>query len=245
MTTLFVSDVHLSTERPEIVERFLAFLREQAAAADGLYILGDLFDLWLGDDDDRAPHRTVIAGLRALTDSGVAVHVAHGNHDFLLGSRFIAATGARLLPEPAHLDLYGTRVVALHGDVLCTRDTDYQAFRKMSRDPTVQRQFLALPLEERLRQASSIRHRSQQATRLKPADIMDVTPQAVIDLLRREGSDLTVHGHTHRPNVHQLSVDGRSAARVVLGDWYEQDSVLAWDSNGYRLGRIADCQITT
>ena len=241
MSTLFVSDVHLSAERPEIVARFLAFLREQATRADALYILGDLFDLWLGDDDHRAPHPAVVEGLSELTGRGVPVHVARGNHDFLVGPRFVEATGARQIEEPEHIELYGDRVLVLHGDVLCTRDEDYQAFRRMSRDPAVQEQFLALPLEERLREAARLRHRSQQATRLKTADIMDVTPEAVVDLMRREDARLMVHGHTHRPAIHRLSVDGTPAVRVVLGDWYEHDSVLIWEPDGYRLGRIADC----
>ena len=240
MATLLLSDIHLSGERPEIVDAFVAFLAAQARSADALYILGDLFDLWLGDDDRRAPHSRVIGALRGVCNAGVPVRVVRGNHDFLLGPRFAAETGCELLDEPANIDLYGTPVVILHGDVLCTRDEDYQAFRRMTRDEGVQRRFLSLPLGMRESQAASIRHRSQRATRLKPADIMDVTPGAVIELMRKQHVRHMVHGHTHRPDVHHFEMDDAPAKRIVLGDWYESDSVLVWDESGHRMGRIAD-----
>ena len=234
MTTLFVSDVHLHEERPEIVERFVAFLDFEARAAERLYVLGDLFDLWLGDDDRREPHPGVLAALRRLNDAGVQTHVAHGNHDFLLGRRFERESGCRLLPEPARIRVHGTPVVVLHGDLLCTRDEEYQAFRRGARDPGRQADFLRLPLEVRLEHAAELRRRSRGATRLKSADIMDVTPEAVSRMLSDTGARYMVHGHTHRPAVHTLEVDGAPATRIVLGDWYEQGSVLVWNEQGFR-----------
>ena len=234
MTTLFVSDVHLHEERPEIVERFVAFLDFEARAAERLYVLGDLFDLWLGDDDGREPHPGVLAALRRLNDAGVPAHVAHGNHDFLLGRRFERESGCRLLPEPARIRVHGTLVVVLHGDLLCTRDEEYQAFRRDARDPERQADFLRLPLALRLAHAARLRHRSQRATRLKSADIMDVTPEAVSRMLSGAGARHMIHGHTHRPAVHALEVDGAPATRIVLGDWYEQGSVLVWNEHGFR-----------
>lgn len=240
MTTLFVSDIHLSRERPDIVERFIAFLDQETRAADALYILGDLFDLWLGDDDDREPHPRVVGALRRRCDSGLAVRVMHGNHDFLLGGRFEAESGCRLLPEPARIDVPGASVIALHGDVLCTRDEDYQAFRRRARDPQRQAEFLRLPLPARLEHAAHLRHRSQQATRLKASDIMDVTPEAVERMLRDTGARCMIHGHTHRPAVHALECAGESATRIVLGDWYEQGSVLVWNEAGFRSEALDD-----
>ena len=234
MTTLFVSDVHLSRERPDIVERFIAFLDFEARTASALFILGDLFDLWLGDDDDRDPHPRVVAALRRLCDSGPRVRIMHGNHDFLLGPRFERESGCRLLPEPARVELPGASAIVLHGDVLCTRDEDYQAFRRAARDPQRQAEFLHLPLPARRDHAAKLRLRSREATRLKASDIMDVTPEAVERMMRDTGTRCMIHGHTHRPAVHALECAGEPATRIVLGDWYEQGSVLVWNEAGYR-----------
>ena len=234
MTALFVSDIHLSRERPDIVERFIAFLDFEARAASALYILGDLFDLWLGDDDDREPHPPTIAALRRLSEAGPRVGVMHGNHDFLLGPRFERESGARLLPEPARIELPDATVVALHGDLLCTRDEDYQSFRRSARDPERQAEFLRLPLPVRLDHAARLRHRSLEATRLKASDIMDVTPEAVERMMLDTGTRCMIHGHTHRPAVHEIDCAGEPATRIVLGDWYEQGSVLVWNERGFR-----------
>ena len=242
MATLFVSDIHLSTQRPEIVACFARFLQTTAREAESLYILGDLFDEWLGDDDHKPPHPRIVKALATLAASGVPVHVLRGNHDFLLGSTFESQSGCRLLDEPAVVDLYGARVLLLHGDILCTRDTEYQAFRKMSRDPKVQREFLSQPMDVRVERVTAIRDRSREAVRLMPEDIMDVSPEAVIDAMGEHRVTYLVHGHTHRPAVHSLDVAGRAAVRIVLVDWYEQDSVLIWSKDGYRLGRIRDLQ---
>ena len=240
MTTLFVSDVHLSDARPHMVEAFSAFLSDHARRARTLYILGDLFDAWLGDDDRRPPHARIAEDLAALTASGVPVFMIHGNHDFLIGERFLEFTGCRLLADHARIEIEGTPVLIMHGDTLCTRDTDYQAFRRMTRDPANQREFLALPLAERARRAAGMREQANQAVQLKAEDIMDVTPEAVAEAMRAHGVRHLIHGHTHRPRVHDMVLDGDAAVRIVLGDWYERDSVLVWDDEGYRLARVAD-----
>ncbi|MDX1513885.1 MAG: UDP-2,3-diacylglucosamine diphosphatase [Gammaproteobacteria bacterium] len=240
MTTLFVSDVHLSASRPAIVSRFIGFLGGEARKSDALYILGDLFDEWLGDDDDRPPHAEIIDALRDFSASGTPLYVMPGNHDFLLGDRFASMSGCRLLGDEAVVDLYGTRVLLMHGDSLCTLDTDYQAFRKLSRDPDVQRQVLELSLKAREARAAEIRGLSRSAMRLKTEEIMDVTPAAVAETMGRHGVTHFIHGHTHRPAVHDMQLRGESGKRIVLGDWYDQDSVLRWSAGGFRLGRLGD-----
>lgn len=240
MVTLFVSDVHLSAVRPDIVSCFTGFLERQARAADALYILGDLFDEWLGDDDDRPPHPEIIDALSRLTASGVPVHVMRGNHDFLLGDRFASMSGCSLLDDEVVADLYGTPTLLMHGDSLCTRDTEYQEFRKMSRDPANQQVFLALSLGARAAGAAGIRDRSAASVRLKTDEIMDVTPDAVVEAMRAHGVTHFVHGHTHRPAVHDTDLGGVRGKRIVLGDWYEQDSVLCWTPDGFSLGRLDD-----
>jgi UDP-2,3-diacylglucosamine hydrolase len=240
MATLFVSDVHLSSARPNMVDAFTGFLDGTARSADALYILGDLFDVWLGDDDDRSPHGPVVEALARLSASGIPVSVMPGNHDFLLGGEFSERSGCPLLEDHALIDVYGTSVLCMHGDTLCTRDVDYQEFRKYARDPGNQREFLSLPLPMRVQRAAAILRDADEKVALKPADIMDVTPEAVAQVMEEHGVRFLVHGHTHRPGVHALAVDGMEATRIVLGDWYERDSVLIWDDAGYHLGRIAD-----
>lgn len=240
MATLFVSDVHLSARRPEIVDAFEGFLEQPARRADGVYILGDLFDEWLGDDDDRAPHPRITQALKGLSESGVPVRIMHGNHDFLLGSAFEQASRCPIIGDPSVVEVEGARVLLMHGDILCTRDVDYQEFRKTVRDPEVQREFLELPFDERVERVTAMRGESRKAMRLKPQDIMDVTPEAVVEAMQAHGVRHFIHGHTHRPAVHELELGGESAVRIVLGDWYEQDSVLIWNQEGFRLGRISD-----
>lgn len=240
MKALFASDVHLSPKRPEIVAAFSDFLRLAATSADRLYLLGDVFDEWLGDDDAREPHTAIEAGLRALTDSGCEVYFAHGNHDFLVGEAFLQRTGAQLLDGQVVHELPGQRVLLTHGDELCTEDEAYQAFRAQVRNPAVQAQFLGLPFEARVAEAARLRANSAEAVKLKAADIMDVTQIAVADALRSHGVRCMVHGHTHRPNLHRFDLDGAEAMRIVLGDWYEQDSLLFWDEAGPRYGRVSE-----
>ena len=235
MATLFVSDLHLDPARPAITALFLDFLARQAGRADACYILGDLFEAWVGDDDDAELGRTVAGALRALADSGVSVHFLHGNRDFLIGERFAAAAGVRLLPESEAIDLYGEPVLLLHGDTLCTDDTDYQAFRAQVRDPAWQARLLELPLAQRRALAGQLRETSQQATQLKETAITDVNLEAVDGALRARGIRRMIHGHTHRPAIHEWMLDGQPARRAVLGDWYDRGSVLRCDVTGWRL----------
>ena len=232
---LFASDIHLSTHRPGAVAAFVEFLAGPARRADHLYLLGDVFDLWLGDDDDRAPHPEVEAALADTVAAGVPVDLIRGNHDFLLGDAFAARTGCRLVDEPLVVEAMGERTVLLHGDTLCTRDVDYQAFRRYARDPGNQRVFLARPIEERAREAAKIRATSSSRTRLKPEDIMDVTGDEVLQVLSTCGATRMIHGHTHRPAVHELDLATGPATRIVLGDWYDRGTVLVCDEAGCRL----------
>ena len=232
---LFASDVHLAAHRPGAVAAFSAFLSGPVRRADRLYLLGDVFDLWLGDDDDRAPHPEVEAALAETVAAGVPIDLLRGNHDFLLGDAFAGRTGCRLVDEPFVIEVAGDRVVLLHGDTLCTRDAEYQAFRRYARDPGNQRAFLARPLEERAQEAAELRATSSARSRLKPEDIMDVTAEEVERVLSECGAAWMVHGHTHRPAVHRLDLAAGPATRIVLGDWYEQGTVLVWDEQGCRL----------
>lgn len=235
MATLFVSDLHLDPARPAITASFLDFLAGQARQADAVYILGDLFEAWIGDDDDAELGRVIGGALKALTDSGVPVHFLHGNRDFLIGQRFADTSGVRLLAETEVVDLCGEPVLLLHGDTLCTDDVDYQAFRAQVRDPAWRARLLALPLAQRRTLAGQLRETSRQATRQKSADITDVNPAAVDAALRAHGAHRMIHGHTHRPAIHRWLLDGRSARRAVLGDWYDRGSVLRCDAAGWRL----------
>jgi UDP-2,3-diacylglucosamine hydrolase len=240
VAVLFVADVHLSAHRAGPAERFLRLLCGPARDLERLYLLGDVFDLWLGDDDERAPHPEVTQALRRLTDAGTAVHFLHGNHDFLLGADFVARTGCICLPDAAVVEVFGTPVLVMHGDTLCTDDHDYQDWRAFTRNPDTQRQFLSLTLQERVERAAAVRLEASHKARLKPEEITDVNPAAAERAMREHGVGILVHGHTHRPRVHALQIDGRPAARIVLGDWDREDRVLLWDQRGYRLGPSAE-----
>ena len=235
MTTLFISDLHLELTRPAITALFLDFLERRAQQAGALYILGDLFEAWIGDDDDAELGRTVAAALRRLTDQGVPTYFLHGNRDFLLGERFAAASGIQLLPESAVIELAGERVLLLHGDTLCTDDVEYQTFRAQVRDPAWRARTLALPLAQRQALAGQLRETSRQAIQQKAAAITDVNPTAVDRALRTHVVRRLIHGHTHRPAIHDWTLDGQPARRAVLGDWYDQGSVLVCDAAGWRL----------
>ena len=235
MAELFISDLHLSAARPHMVDAFLAFLERPGDGVEALFILGDLFDQWLGDDDETDPHPVVVAALARLAGSGVTVGLLHGNHDFLIGQQFAAQTGCKLLSDPTLIEVQGTPVLLMHGDTLCTDDIAYQALRARVRDPVNQSRFLALPLGRRVAEAASLRTASQQQVRLKPQTIMDVNANAVERAMRKHGVRHLIHGHTHRPAIHSLCIDGQSAARIVLGDWYRQPHVLIWDDDGYRV----------
>jgi len=217
--SLFISDLHLSAERPTALRLFLRFLRERAVQAERLYILGDLFDAWIGDDDRETPAAEVIAGLRELTDAGVGVLLQRGNRDFLLGRRFCHATGCCLLTDPARIDLYGAPTLLMHGDLLCSDDHDYQRVRRRLRNPFVQWLFLCKSLDRRRAMAADYRRRSGEAMATKSADLMDVNDHTVRDYMLRHTVARLIHGHTHRPAVHRLDLDGLTAKRIVLGDW--------------------------
>jgi UDP-2,3-diacylglucosamine hydrolase len=237
--TLFISDLHLSGERPAITRLFQEFLHGEARTAAALYILGDLFEYWIGDEAcESDEHRPLIAGLRELVSSGVPVFVMHGNRDFLLGAGFEAASGCRLLAEPARIRLCGEEVLLMHGDTLCTDDVGYQKFRAMVRDPKWQAGFLARSVAEREAMARGVRELSRQAAATKKPEIMDVTPAAVEAVMRAQGVRHLIHGHTHRPAQHRFLLDGREARRTVLGDWYEQGSVLRCSSESCVLAAL-------
>jgi UDP-2,3-diacylglucosamine hydrolase len=236
--TLFISDLHLDPARPVITDLFIRFLRARAAGARALYILGDLFEVWVGDDDTAPLGRQVSGELRSCALKGTAVYLMHGNRDFLIGAEFIRHSGCSLLDDPAVIDLYGERTLLMHGDTLCTDDTAYQSFREMVRDSGYQRSFLSRPLDERRRIAGELRQSSREAARAKPEAIMDVNLGTVEDAMRAAGTRRLIHGHTHRPAIHEFLLDGLPAQRIVLGDWYEQGSLLECDATGMRLQRL-------
>jgi UDP-2,3-diacylglucosamine hydrolase len=228
---LFISDLHLSAETPRIARRFEELLAGPVREADGLFILGDLFEYWAGDDDGADPFNArMLDALRAATAAGTPIHFLAGNRDFLIGEGFSAATGVKLLSDPYVLSVPAWQFVLSHGDALCTDDQEYQAFRQQVRNPDWQRRFLELPLAERKRQIAAIRQRSEQTKREKSAAIMDVNPGATEDFLRDYGYATLIHGHTHRPATHDHIVDGIHCQRWVLSDWHEDaGEVLVWD----------------
>lgn len=233
MATLFVSDLHLCSERPAINEVFSRFLADTARTADALYILGDLFEYWLGDDDAEDPLGTGVANaLSGLSSTGVRVLFMHGNRDFLVGRAFANRCGADLIRDPTLIDLYGTRTLLLHGDTLCTDDIDYQNFRARVRDPAYQATFLAQPLATRRARAREMRQQSEVSKRAKPSEIMDASIAAVEQMLREHGYPRMIHGHTHRPARHTHVVDGHACERWVLNDWYERGGYMRCDPTG-------------
>lgn len=234
MATLFASDLHLDSEAPWAIDAFLSFLAGPARGADALYLLGDLFEVWVGDDDDSPDHERSCGGLKALTDSGVAVYVIHGNRDFLLGEGFARRTGVKLLPDPVLVELYGVPTLLSHGDVFCTEDPSYQQLRSIVRRPGFQRRFLALPLAARRTLASAARAGSKAYTERTKPTIMDVNPEAVTRAFRATGARRLIHGHTHRPAIHPGVVDGIDTERVVLAPWYEAASCVAVSGEGVR-----------
>lgn len=237
---LFVSDLHLDPERPHITEQFLAFLREEAATSPALFIPGDLFEAYIGDDDDAPLPNAVARALKAVADGGTRIAFIRGNRDFLLGRDYAARAGFDILPDPCVIALAGEPTLLLHGDLLCWDDTAYLTVRRQVRDPAWQRAMLARPLEERRAFAQAARGASaahQQA--MTSLDVGDASPRAVEDMFRRYGVIRMIHGHTHRPAIHDLVVDGVPRQRIVLGDWYEQGSVLrVYDNGRYELAGL-------
>ena len=243
MTTLFISDLHLDAERPAITELFGRFLAEEARGADALYILGDLFEAWVGDDDPSEVGAFVADRLAALARAGTPTYFIRGNRDFLLGEAYARKARMRILPDPAVVVLEGAPAVLMHGDTLCTDDVAYQAFRTQTRDPMWQAHFLAQPLAARVAFAQQARAASKaHQSGLKQEGLMeaitDVAPATVDATMARFGIPRLIHGHTHRPKVHEE----RHGTRIVLGDWYEQGSVLRVDGGGATLSALSQAR---
>jgi UDP-2,3-diacylglucosamine hydrolase len=235
MAILFISDLHLSPERPEVTRAFLGFLESQAASAEALFVLGDLFEAWIGDDDTCPTGIEVTKAFKQLTDKGVALFIQHGNRDFFIGKRFCKATGATLLADEHLVEYMDDTVLAMHGDTLCTDDVDYIRFRKRIRHPISQFLLLSLPLKYRQKLASGMRAKSKAANANKPSAIMDVNTQAVDSVMSNHQVKTLIHGHTHRPDRHQHS----HGERIVLGDWHDKGWYDIWDKNGLELQSFA------
>jgi UDP-2,3-diacylglucosamine hydrolase len=235
---LFISDLHLDDARPEVTDQFIDFLRKDARDAAALYVLGDLFEAWIGDDDPDPGKARIQNALSELTRSGVPCYVMHGNRDFLLGKRFRTRTGCRLINDGVIADINGTRVLLLHGDTMCTDDHSYQRLRRIVRNPIMQWIFRRLSLSRRESLAARIRTGSKAHLDRVAAEIMDVNDAAVGLAFAKAKVDVMIHGHTHRPAIHRIQVGARELTRIVLGDWYTQGSVLEWNENGYELRAI-------
>jgi UDP-2,3-diacylglucosamine hydrolase len=238
--TLFISDLHIESANSAILRSLLSLLDNQAQGADAIYILGDLFEAWVGDDDINEAGDAVANALKKLSERGTGIYLMHGNRDFLLGPDFAARCGGKLISDPIVVDLYGQKAVLLHGDSLCTRDTAYMNYRTQVRDPVWQQAFLQRPLLERHMVAQQLRQQSRDATSHKASDIMDVTPQEVVDVLIRHQVNLMIHGHTHRPGIHTIRLneainEKQEAVRIVLGSWDQKAWVLEFSADGYDL----------
>lgn len=234
MKALFIADLHLCEQEPKTVRAFLDFLRETAAGADALYILGDLFEYWAGDDDRTPLTITVATALKALADQGTQCYFLAGNRDFLLGPEFAALAGLQILADPTLITLDGRSLLLSHGDALCTDDAAYQQFRRQVRTATWQKEFLHKPLPQRREVIEQVRRHSETAKREKVLEIMDVNRDAVADLLRRHDYVSMIHGHTHRPATHSLLIDGHSCERWVLSDWHGAPTYLMWDNGALK-----------
>lgn len=234
---LFISDLHLSEQRPDTLAMFLKFLRERPQPGDQLYILGDLFDVWIGDDDDAPLASQVRAAFRTLTERGVALYLQRGNRDFLIGKRLLRETGAVLLDDPHKMTIAGQPTLLMHGDLLCTDDIAYQKARRTLRNPLVQWLALRRSLNSRRKLAADYRRRSSEKTAITAADIMDANRDTVLEYLQRHQASQMIHGHTHRPAVHQHTLaDGTQATRYVLDEWHP-DHAAAWVDDGHTLRR--------
>jgi UDP-2,3-diacylglucosamine hydrolase len=236
MATLFIADLHLDDSRPQITRLFEDYLASaEARSADAIYILGDLVEAWIGDDDDAELPSRIANATRTLRDSGVPVYFMVGNRDFLLGEDFAQRAGFTLLDDGTVHELYGRPTLLMHGDILCTDDIAYQAVRKQVRTPEWKAQILTMPLQARRAFAAKAREDSRAHTGSTMETIMDVNADAVADAMRKTGVTRLIHGHTHRPATHRLELDGNDAKRIVLGDWYEHGSVLRVTPEGTEL----------
>lgn len=236
---LLISDLHLEEERPDITRAFLHFLDTRARQAEALYILGDFFEAWIGDDAMSPFQQGIAQALRRLAESGTRIYLMHGNRDFLLGKAFCREAGCTLLGDPHSVELAGEKVLLMHGDSLCTLDIGYQKMRRLLRNPLSLFILRNLPLDTRHRLARKLRSESRSQTRMKASDIVDVTPEEVQRVMARYGVKTLIHGHTHRPDVHALQVDGQPAKRIVLGDWDKQGWALQVDENGFNQSAFA------
>lgn len=241
MTTWFIADLHLDPKRPQALlhlESFFTYLKQHKAKTDALYILGDFFEYWIGDDVLEhplgAPYQLVIKQLQDLSQAGIPIYFQHGNRDFLIQETFAQAAGMTLLPEKHVIDLYGTGTLLMHGDSLCTDDVAYQQVRPMLRDPAWQANFLSLSIEERIAQAQAMREQSKTTTQNTASDILDVTQTAVLDVLEKHQVTQLIHGHTHRPARHLFEHNAQTYLRVVLGDWYKEASYLPVTQQGVK-----------
>ncbi|WP_318404096.1 UDP-2,3-diacylglucosamine diphosphatase [Photobacterium leiognathi] len=235
MTTLFISDLHLSASRPDMTDCFLRFMAEDTANIDALYVLGDLFEMWIGDDEESPFLQQIKQAFKTLTDSGIPCYFVHGNRDFLIGKRFSQQTGIQLLPEHSVVDLYGKPTLILHGDTLCIEDEAYQRYRKKVHNKFIQWLFFRIPLSKRIQIGEKFRNNSSKNNQMKSQSIMDVTASEVVRVMEEFHVDQMIHGHTHRPDIHSLTVNDKPATRIVLGDWYEHGSVLVVTPDGYQL----------
>lgn len=236
---VFISDLHLALEKKEITRRFLSFLENQSHKASKIYILGDLFDTWIGDDDNTPPNKQIKTQLKQLTDSGTQVFLQLGNRDFLIGQQFCKETGVILLDDYAVIELNGVKTLLTHGDLLCTDDLPYQAFRNKSRAEAWKQNVLSKPLLIRLFAARWYRFRSHFHKRKKSQEIMDVNQQSVINVMLKHQCFRLIHGHTHRPAVHNFEINGENAQRFVLAEWKKEAiEILRWDSKGYQIENI-------
>lgn len=236
---LFISDLHLSADRPGVIRLFFEFLEQRAAAASALYILGDLFEYWAGDDDCDEPfNKSVIDALARLAGHGVATYFMAGNRDFLAGDVFARRAGLTILPDPTTIRLFGTPALLMHGDTLCTDDHEYMAFRTQVRSGRWVSEFLSKPLQARKDVIGGLRRQSEDKKRGKDPAIMDVSSTSVESVLAANGYPRLIHGHTHRPARHEHHIDGHNCERWVLADWYERGGVLACDAAGCRLETV-------
>ncbi|USD42085.1 UDP-2,3-diacylglucosamine diphosphatase [Vibrio sp. SCSIO 43135] len=235
MTTLFISDLHLTPSAPEITECFIRFMREEAPSADALYVLGDLFEFWIGDDDRSEFAQQIRQEFKTLTDSGVPCFFTQGNRDFLVGKKFAKQTGVQLLGDETVIDLYGTKAVVLHGDTLCTQDVKYLEYRQKVHMPWLQWIFNRIPFFIKEKIVAKVQTDIKEDKHTKSLDIMDVTQSEVESVMTKHQVNLMIHGHTHRPNVHSINSEDGDKTRIVLGDWYTQGSVLVYAKEGFEL----------
>ncbi|MCG9583062.1 UDP-2,3-diacylglucosamine diphosphatase [Vibrio tubiashii] len=235
MTTLFISDLHLSPTTPDITQCFVRFMREEAIHADALYVLGDLFEFWIGDDDRSDFASSIRAEFKTLTDKGIPCFFTQGNRDFLVGKRFSRQTGVTLLGDETVIDLYGRKAIVLHGDTLCTQDVKYLEYRAKVHQPWLQWVFNRIPMFVKKKIVNKVQSDIKTDKQTKSLDIMDVTQSEVENVMQHHNVDLMIHGHTHRPKVHSFQILETDYTRIVLGDWYTQGSVLVYDKNGFEL----------